>query len=133
MNTFFCSLLLTLLTSVTMTTTDPIQQDSRRGRPTKLVRFNIGAYIAINGTTLRLNVDKQLGGLVYIQLVDRNGTLYYDQTLRADEDALRLSLDLGHLADNEYRVNVSNGLDTITREIKIATKPVQENRLVTLH
>ncbi|MBO0939070.1 hypothetical protein J2I47_21125 [Fibrella sp. HMF5335] len=111
---------------------DPIQQEGKHGRPTRLVHFDIGAYIAANGTKLRLNVDKQLGGLVYVQLTDRGGNLYFNQTLRADEDVLRLSLDLSHLTDNNYILNVTNGLDTITREIKIATKVIQENRTVTL-
>ena len=130
MHVLLCSLL--LASSLHIAPADPIQQEGRRGRLTKLVRFDVGAYIAANGTKLRLNVDKQLGGLVYVQLMDHNGTLYFNQTLRADEDALRVSLDLSHLTDNDYTLKVSNGLDMITREIKIATKPVQENRSVTL-
>ncbi|MBO0933775.1 hypothetical protein [Fibrella aquatilis] len=130
MHALLCSLL--LVSSLHTLPKDPIQQESRRGRLTKLVRFDVGAYLAANGTKLRLNVDKQLGGLVYVQLMDRNGTLYFDQTLRADEDVLRVSLDLSHLTDNAYTLRVSNGLDTIIREIKIATKPVQESRSVTL-
>lgn len=132
MNTLLCSLFLTFLFNLA-DLDDPIQQAGRRDRPTKLVHFEVGTHMSADGTKLRLNVDKQLGGLVYIQLLNRQGILYFNKTLYADEALIRLSLDLSHLTDNYYTLKISNGLDMVTRELKVTTvRPVEQTRVVTL-
>lgn len=130
MNSLIFSLLLTLSVSLT-TLAGPIRQ-SKRDHPTKLVRFDVGALITGSGK-LRVNVDKQLGGQVYVQLLDRNGHIYYNHTLYADEESIRLSMDLSHLSANDYVLKVSNGLEMIARDIKITTvQPIQQVRSITI-
>jgi hypothetical protein len=92
----------------------------------------VGALVNASGK-LRVNVDKQLGGLVYIQLLDRKGYVYFNRTLFADEEIIRLSLDLSHLPVRDYVLKVSNGLEMVTRDVKIATvEPLVPTRTVTL-
>ncbi|WP_375445710.1 hypothetical protein [uncultured Fibrella sp.] len=130
MNALIFSLLLTLTVSPT-TLAGPIRQN-KRDHPTKLVRFDVGALITGSGK-LRVNVDKQLGGQVYVQLLDRSGHVYYNHTLYADEEFIRLNMDLSHLSANDYVLKVSNGLEMLTREIKITTvQPIQQVRSITI-
>ena len=129
------SIIMPLLLAATVSLTpfpDPVGQNSKRNHPTKLVHFNAGILVTASGK-LRVNVDKQLGGLVYVQLMDRHGHVFFDKTLYADEEMARLSLDLSHLTDDEYVLKVSNGLEMITRDVKITTvRPIQQIRSVTL-
>lgn len=130
MNALLFSSLLTLSISLT-SLAGPIRQ-SKRTPPTKLVHFDVGALITGSGK-LRVNVDKQLGGLVYIQLLDHQGHVFFTRTLYADEETVRLNLDVSHLAANDYVLKVSNGLEMTTHEIRIvAGQPVLQTRSVTL-
>ncbi|MEZ0542440.1 hypothetical protein [Fibrella arboris] len=130
MNSLLFSVMLTATVS-TMSLAGPIRQ-SKRDHPTRLVHFDVGALITGSGK-LRVNVDKQLGGLVYIQLLDRTGHLIYNHTLYADEETARLNLDISHLKASDYVLKVSNGLEMITRDLKISTgQPIQQTRTVEL-
>ena len=130
MNSLIFSLLLTATVSLT-TLAGPIRQ-GKRDHPTKLVRFDVGALVTGSGK-LRVNVDKQLGGQVYVQLMDRAGHIFYNHTLYADEESVRLNMDLSHLSANDYILKVSNGLEMIAREIKITTvQPIQQVRSITI-
>lgn len=131
MNSLIASLLLTATLSLT-TVAGPIRQSTKRTHPTKLVHFDVGVMITASGK-LRVNVDKQLGGLVYIQLMDRKGQVFFSRTLYADEELIRLNLDLSHLANNDYVLKISNGLEMVTRDVKIeSSKPVDPIRSVTV-
>ncbi|MBO0947034.1 hypothetical protein [Fibrella forsythiae] len=130
MKSILFSLLLAAAVS-TLSAAGPIRQ-SKRDHPTKLVHFEVGALITGSGK-LRVNVDKQLGGLVYIQLMDRTGRVFFNHTIYADEEFARLNLDLSRLSAKEYTLKVSNGLEMITRDLKIdVVKPVEQTRSVTL-
>jgi hypothetical protein len=96
-----------------------------------LAHYQASAYLAAAGTKLRVNVDKQVGGQVTIQLLDAESKVYYEQTMSSLETTVRLSLDIANLNDGDYRLKVSNGLDVVVREIKISTpKPTAASRLV---
>lgn len=111
--------------------TEPLPQQTHRSRPTKLAHYQAGAYLAAAGTKLRVNVDKQVGGQVTIQLLDAQSKVYYEQTMSPLETTVRLSLDIADLNDGDFRLKVSNGLDVVVREIKISTpKPTAASRLV---
>ncbi|MDB5241822.1 MAG: hypothetical protein JWP57_2447 [Spirosoma sp.] len=113
--------------------TGPLPQDTHKDRPTKLAHYQAGAYIAASGTKLRVNVDKQLGGQVTIQLTDAKSKVYFEQTMNPLETTARLSLDILDLSDGDYWLKVSNGLEVVIREIKISTpKPTTALRSVTV-
>jgi hypothetical protein len=122
MNTFALSLILPLI--INFTAFDPpIVQSSPKHRATKLARYQLGAYLTANGTKLRVHVDKELGGQVFVQLIDLNGTLYFNRTMNQADTTARMNLDLSDLGDGDYVLKVSNGLEMETRAIKITTQP----------
>ncbi|GAB3498126.1 hypothetical protein GCM10027341_19230 [Spirosoma knui] len=133
MNTFFGLLIITLSLSSATAATPDMQGYTRTPHPTRLARYQMSAYLSTNNTKLNVNVDKQLGGQVYIHLNDRSGNVLFERILNPVETKIRLALDLTDLSDGDYLLTVSNGLDTIVREIKIATpKPVDKSRLITV-
>lgn len=121
MNAFALSLTAALLAG-SLTFGGPIRQSSQRSAPTKLAHFEMGAYVAKDGTKLNVNIDKQLGGPVAIQLRDTKGTVYFERTLNAVESSVRLRLDLTELGDGDYQLKVSNGLEIVVRDLKITTQ-----------
>ncbi len=132
MNTFFRTLVLALSVSLTTVAT-PIDQPGKKSPPTQLARFEVGAYLTTAGTKLRLNVDKQLGGQVFVQLIDQKSNLYFDRTLSALDTSIRFSLDLSELLDGDYKLRVSNGLEVVVRELKIISRePVIAPRFITV-
>ncbi len=130
MNTLILSSLLTLNL---LTVAAPALQPSQKDRPTKLARYQTGVYLMANGTKIRVNIDKQLGGQVYVQFIDLGNNLYLDRTLGPLEKEARLSLDLTGLTDGHYWLKVSNGLEVEVRKIKVTTpKPTVPKRSITI-
>ncbi|QJW91272.1 hypothetical protein HNV11_18765 [Spirosoma taeanense] len=118
MNTLAISMLIAL--NISAVTPRPlINQGIQRARPTKLAHYEMGAYMDVKGK-LHVNVDKQLGGEVHIQLNDRKGQLYFDRTMYAADTTVRFLLDLSDLTEGDYTLKVSNGLEMMIREIKIS-------------
>lgn len=108
----------------------PTPQFAQRSAHTKLAKFDLGAYLAKNGT-LRVNVDKQLGGEVEVLLKDTKGNVYYQRTLSPQESNARLAMNLSELGDGDYVLKVSNGLEMIVRDVKIASpKPTTTSRTI---
>ncbi|GAB4044250.1 hypothetical protein [Spirosoma jeollabukense] len=124
-------LVLFILLSITVGPTTP--QPRKKNRPTELAHYQTGIYLAAHGTKLRVNIDKQLGGLVFIQLVDKRGNLYFNKTLEPPETTARISMDITDLADGEYSLKISNGLEMEVRSISITTpKPTTVSRSITV-
>ncbi|GAB2555644.1 hypothetical protein [Spirosoma areae] len=130
MNTTLVPLLLAFsLSSAAFLTKDT--QPGRRDHPTKLARYQIGTYVS-KGGKLNINVNKQLGGPVYVQLTDQMGALYFNRTMSAQDSTARFRLDIDELEEGDYVLKVSNGLEIELREIKITTsKPTKVTRSIT--
>ncbi|MVM28994.1 hypothetical protein GO755_03035 [Spirosoma sp. HMF4905] len=133
MNTIILALLLAFSFSLSASANPDLPQANKKNRPTKLARYQLGAYLTADGAKLRINVDKELEGQVYLQLLDHKGKLYFDRILDTGESFIRLSLDLTDLTDGDYKLKVSNGLEMEIREIKITTKqPTTLTRTLTV-
>ncbi len=123
-----------LLLSVSLTAfAVPIRQPGRQVPPTHLARFEVGAYLTAADAKLRVNVNKQLGSRVFIQVIDPKGNVYFDRTMTPIETVLRLSLNLSELPEGAYVLKVTNGLDVVVRAIQITKpEPVPIRRTLTL-
>lgn len=132
MNTLAITVMLTLMLDSTAFVI-PRSQPGKKDRPTKLARYQTGVYPTPNGTKLHVNIDKELGGRVTVQLNDRSGNNYFSQTLSRAETKLRLNLDLTELADGDYLLRVSNGLEREVRALRITTRqPTITPRSITM-
>jgi hypothetical protein len=132
MNTLVISLLL-LLNANPLTPAPPITQTSQRARHTRLAYYQLGTYLSMDKTKLNVNVNKQPGGQVYVQFNDGKGNVLFERTMGPDDLSVRLKLNLTELADGDYFLKVSNGLEVIMRDVKINTpSSAPVNRSITL-
>ncbi|SFC88157.1 hypothetical protein [Spirosoma endophyticum] len=124
-------LVLFILLSISLGPANP--QPRKKNRPTELAHYQTGVYLAAQGTKLRVNIDKQLGGSVSIQFVDKRGNVYFDKTLEPSETMARISMDITDLADGYYSLKISNGLEMEVRTISITTpRPTTVSRSITV-
>lgn len=131
MKLFFTCLLLTLIVEFQLAASS-IPQPRQKAQLTHLAHYSPGSYLSKDGNFLRVNVDKQVGGTVSIQLIDAIGTLLFEKTLTPLDTTARLNIDLTGLIDGSYQLAVSNGLDIDVRTIKISTpSPSRPTRIIT--
>ncbi|WP_338875938.1 hypothetical protein WBJ53_09900 [Spirosoma sp. SC4-14] len=110
----------------------PIPQPRQRAQLTRLAHYNAGAYVSKDGRFLRVNIDKQLGGTVSIQLSDADGASFFEKILTPLDTTVRLNINLTELAEGMYQLAISNGLDTDVRTLKISSpKPAHPTRTIT--
>jgi len=112
--------------SATQAETNPI----RRG--TKAATYKTGIYPTIEGK-LQISLDKEVGGVVNVQLKDMNNKVLFFQHMGKQDKQLRLRLNLNDLPAGTYQVEISNGVNVTTQTITVGAKPAaQPSRLITL-
>lgn len=105
----------------------------RQPHPTRLATYQLGTYLSMDGKRLHVNVNKRLGGQVYVQFQDRRGTPLFERTMNPVDTTLRLTLNLSELTDGRYRLNVSNGLEIKVHDLIISTpEAVNPARTITV-
>lgn len=83
---------------------------------------------------LRVAVDKLVGGIVEIRLVDTNGKHYFVQRVGRQQRMARLKMNINDLPDGAYQVVITDGVNTKINKITIATEqPTFAGRLVALN
>ena len=115
----------TLLVALTLAFTSfwGAQAESHKpiGKPRKVAAFQTGIYTTAEGK-LQIAVNKETGSPVMVRLCTRDGKEVFVQSLGKRQQAVRLRLDVKGLADGVYEVSVSNGMETITEELTLATE-----------
>jgi len=103
-------------------------------RPTAPATYQVGMFSSVDGTRLNVIVDKASGGHVDIRLKEADGTVLYSQHVGKKEATLRVKLNVSELPDGDYLVEVTNGVETITKNITLSTKtPVEPVRTVSMN
>ncbi|GAB2557981.1 T9SS type A sorting domain-containing protein [Spirosoma aerophilum] len=103
------------------------------GRPAKVATYKTGVYSTVTGK-LNVALDKSAGGRVDIRLKDTTGKVLFAQYLGKKEQVCRLQLNLSDLEDGVYTLEITNGVETTTQSVTIATKqPTLSNRVVALN
>ncbi|WP_080241122.1 hypothetical protein [Spirosoma rigui] len=108
-----------LLLALSLTLAFVSNSDAKPGRPA-VSTFKTGIYSTITGK-LNIALDKQPGGPVDIQLKTANGVLLYAQRVSKKESTFRARLDLDELADGEYTLVITNGIETTRQTITLKT------------
>lgn len=103
------------------------------GRPVSVATYKTGIYSTLAGT-LRVAVDKEMGGAVDIRLKDSEGKSLYTQHLGKNEGSCRLLLNLNNLEDGVYQLEITNGVETTTQRVTLSTKhPATPSRIVSVN
>ena len=92
--------------------------------------FKTGIYSSVSGK-LNIALDKQTGGSVDIQFRNSAGEKLYSQHLGKKDTAFRTRLNLEDLADGEYVLEITNGVETTRQTITLKTQqPTVANRII---
>lgn len=103
--------------------------EAKPGRPA-VSTFKTGIYSSINGK-LNIALDKQPGGPVDIQLKSSDGTLLYTQRISKKDSTFRTRLNLDELADGQYTLMITNGVETTRQTITLKTpQPASLDRTI---
>ena len=102
-------------------------------RPTKVASYKTGIFTSTDGK-LHIALDKQTGGAVEIQLKNDAGNVVYNRHLGKNESKYRTRLNLSELPDGVYKVEITNGVETTTQTVTLATQfPTTPSRLVAVN
>ncbi|SFD90604.1 hypothetical protein [Spirosoma endophyticum] len=103
------------------------------GRTTGVASYKTGIYTTIEGK-LNVAVNKETGGAVDIRLKKADGKVVYTQHLGKNETAYRVRLSLDELEDGVYQLEITNGVETTTQNVTVATKqPTTPSRIVAVN
>ncbi|MVM40624.1 T9SS type A sorting domain-containing protein [Spirosoma sp. HMF3257] len=100
---------------------------------TTAASYKSAVYTTITGQ-LSIALDKQTGGAVDVSLKDAEGKVVYSRHLGKNESKYRTRLNLSELSDGVYQVEITNGVETTTHKVTIAThQPVTPSRVIALN
>lgn len=100
---------------------------------TTAVSYQSAVYTTVSGK-LSIALDKQKGGTVDVSLKDAEGKVVYARHLGKNESQYRTRLNLIDLPDGVYQVEITNGVETTSHKVTIATKqPVAPSRVIALN
>lgn len=95
--------------------------------------YKTGIYSTAAGK-LNIALDKETGGAVDIRLKSIKGVVLFAQHVGKNETSSRIRLDMSQLQDGLYEVEITNGIETATHKLTLATQPVDQpaGRLVAI-
>ena len=103
------------------------------GRQTVVSSFKSAIYTTVSGK-LSIALDKEIGGVVDVQLKNKDGKILYAQHLSKKESKYRRLLNVSELPDGDYQVEITNGVETTTHKMTLSTQqPVAPSRLVAVN
>ncbi len=134
MKTLIKSLALALTLGVVTSATSfaATSEGNPTGRTSTAASYKTGIYSTVAGK-LNIALDKKTGGSVDIRLKDVDGKVLYTQHLGKNEHGCRVSLNLNDLEDGVYNLEITNGVNTTTQNVTIATKhPTTPIRIIAI-
>jgi hypothetical protein len=123
MKTLIKSLLVAFtLTAVTFTAS-LADTNKPAGKPKTAAAFKSSMYKTIEGK-IQIAVQKETGGTVLVRLTNSAGKEFFVKQFGKRQEAARVRLDVSALPDGVYQVAITNGVETTTQELTLATTPV---------
>jgi hypothetical protein len=90
--------------------------------------FGMNMFPKINSTKMNLLIENQYGIKLHIKLLNEKNEVLYNETIGRKQTKYWRKFDMGQLKDGHYRFEVSNGVETQSREVDLSTKqPVVPN------
>ncbi|MGM9506841.1 hypothetical protein ACS5NO_03920 [Larkinella sp. GY13] len=103
-------------------------------KPTgKVQSYQSSLYTDTEGK-IRVAVDKLVGGIVEVRLVNSTGKEFFVQRVGRRQRIARIKMDIDALPDGAYQVVVTDGFDTKVNNLVLATQqPAVTGRLIALN
>jgi hypothetical protein len=113
---FAIALVAGIFTFSTVLAAEPIESKLEANKT-----FDVGMYRIVNSMKVNVSIEKLKGNTVEVRLKnDKNETIY---TEFIGKKLLKFSkkFDLTGLVDGKYRFEITNGKETITKEVNVET------------
>lgn len=97
--------------------------------------FEVGVYPIQHSSKLAVAVAKYHQKRLSLRLVNPKNEVLYQETLGKNQSKYSRKLDLSTLPDGLYQLQITDGQDTVVREVNLSTskpEPVQSERFVSL-
>jgi hypothetical protein len=91
-------------------------------QPTELQDLAVGMYQIENTMKMSLAVHNKTSKAVTISLKNAEGEEIYNEIVGKSYSSYKRAFDLAGLADGTYRFEISNGANSITKEVSINTQ-----------
>lgn len=90
--------------------------------------FGMSMFPKINSTKMNLMIENPYGIKLHIRLLNEKNELVYTELVGRKQTKYWRKFEMGELKDGRYRFEVSNGIETQSREVDLFTKkPVVPN------
>lgn len=102
---------------------------------TPSVSFEVGVYPVQRSSKLHVAVAKHHHKRLNLRLVNPKNEVLYQETVGKHQAKYQRKLDLSTLPDGVYQLQITDGQDTVVREVNLSTskpEPVQAERFVSL-
>lgn len=105
------------LTSITL----PVLAILLRADPQTTESFAVGVYPKAHSSKLNVMVDNTRNKRLNLRLINPQNEIVYQEIVGKKRTKYRRYLDLGTLPDGVYQLQISDGQDTVVREISLNT------------
>ena len=122
MKTLFKSLLVAFTLTALTVSASLAETNKPVGKPKNLAAFQSSLYTTTEGK-VQIALKKETNGTVVIRLTNSAGKEFFVQQIGKRREAARLRLDVSSLPDGIYVVAISNGVETTTQTLTLATTP----------
>ncbi len=103
-----------IFTFSTVLATEPIETKSDK-------TFDVSMYRIVNSMKVNVMIEKLEGKSVQIYLKNEKNEIIYTEFVGKKTSKFAQKFDLEGLTDGKYRFEITNGKETITKEVDVAT------------
>ncbi len=111
---FAIALVAGIFTFSTVLATEPIEKKSDK-------TFDISMYRIVNSMKVNVMIEKLEGKSVQIYLKNEKNEIIYTEFVGKKTSKFAQKFDLEGLTDGKYRFEITNGKETITKEVNVET------------
>ncbi len=101
--------------------------------PNKASNFAIGVYQTQKTLKMNLLLEKVIGKKVIIYLKDEKGNLLHTETVAKATPSYRGQFDMSELTDGTYTFEITDGNETLVKQVKLQSKEVETSRKMTFN
>ncbi len=105
------------LASITL----PVMSILLHAEPHTPESFAVGVYPKAHSSKLSVMVDNGQHRRLNLRLINPQNEVLYQEIVGKKQTKYRRNLDLGTLPDGVYQLQISDGQDTVVREISLST------------
>ena len=112
---FAMALVAGMITLTTAMAADPIETSA-------VSPFEVGMYRVVNSMKINLMIEKTEGVWVEIRLKNEKNEVIYTEVVNKRSKNFAKKFDLAGLEDGKYRFEITNGKETIVKEVNLGTR-----------